>query len=119
MWGRDFGNFGVSHCIAHWHCDHCGYICPGVSVAAIVLSFWASAIGLAFGRGLGGMILGFFAQADSVYSYVAYYGACVGAVGIGILLGLFSFWLTKVTSRGMAHLFRRMVDRRKHEKQVS
>ncbi|HIZ76073.1 MAG TPA: DUF1700 domain-containing protein [Firmicutes bacterium] len=89
-----------------------------VSVAAIVLSFWASAIGLTFG-GLGGMILGFFAQADSVYSYVAYYGACVGAVGIGILLGLFSFWLTKVTSRGMAHLFRRMVDRRKHEKQVS
>lgn len=86
-----------------------------ISLGAVLISFWASAVGLA-AAGLGSMILGFFAQADSVFTYMVYYGACIGTIGVGILLGFLSFYLTKVSSRGMARLFRHMVNGRKHEK---
>ncbi len=88
-----------------------------ITVVSVVISFWVTSIALAAG-GIGGIFWGFFAHADSIYNYVAYYGCSIGCIGAGILLFFFSYYLTKVTFRGMARLFRLMIERRKHGQEV-
>lgn len=88
-----------------------------VAAASVVLSIWVTAAGCFIG-GLGVMVLGIFCHAVPGYSYITYYGFCLMATGVGILLLLFSYYLTKVIFRGMARLFRCIVDRKKRNEEA-